>query len=119
MQVRRLAFLSALGNYVTAIADDYANWCKPQNDAFRDEIRAKMNAEFFTGLHVEYGKKFAKVVSTMNSGSSVHSFVVLKKTDKFEVGDVLKAASWAAPAKNFKRGSIFDTKFNWVRWTGV
>ena len=33
------------------------------------------------------------------------------------VGDVFKAAGWAAPAKHV-RGSIFDTNTDWFAWTG-
>lgn len=55
-----------------------------------------------------YGKKYAKVVCT-NFGHSecAHSFIVLEDGNGFAKGDILKAAGWAAPAKNFKRGSVF------------
>lgn len=48
---------------------------------------------------IEKGKKYAKIVH----GGSVHSFVDLT------TGDVLKAASWKAPAKH-ARGNILDAK---------
>ena len=50
---------------------------------------------------VENGRKYAKVVV----GDSVHTFV------NKENGDILKAASWKAPAKNGVRGSIFAEDF--------
>jgi hypothetical protein len=37
---------------------------------------------------------------------------------KFKKGTILKAASWAAPAKNYGRGNILDGNYD-VRWTGV
>lgn len=63
-------------------------------------------------LHMQHGPKFVKVVSTRNEGGQhllssgggrVHSFI--NKTN----GDVLKPASWKAPAKH-ARGNIFDEK---------
>lgn len=47
----------------------------------------------------EKGRKYIKVTK----GGSVHCFV------NKENGDVLKPASWAAPAKH-ARGNIFDSK---------
>jgi len=45
----------------------------------------------------------------------VHSFV------EKSTGDILKAASWAAPARNFTRGNVYITSSyeNRVRWTGI
>ena len=50
---------------------------------------------------VDFGRKYAKVVV----GDSVHTFV------NKENGDILKAASFKAPAKNGVRGSIFAEDF--------
>ena len=50
---------------------------------------------------VNTGKKYAKIVSTVegNGGTGVHSFIDMS------TGDILKAASWQAPAKGI-RGNI-------------
>jgi hypothetical protein len=54
------------------------------------------------------------------TGTSVHSFVCRKAHDNWKVGDVLKAASWAQPAKNFVRGNVLTQQYiNPVRWTGI
>jgi acyl-CoA-binding protein len=46
---------------------------------------------------VQYGSKYAKVIADR----SVHTFIDLRN------GNILKAASYAAPAKNGVRGNIF------------
>lgn len=54
---------------------------------------------------------------------SAHSFIVMneKPGSKFKLGDILMAASWRAPAKNFSRGNIFnpDSYKMRARWAGV
>ncbi len=50
-------------------------------------------------LLVEYGKRYAKVVKTEPHTRSVYAFIDIA------TGDVLKAASWAAPAKHV-RGNV-------------
>jgi len=47
----------------------------------------------------------------------VHSFIVKKAFKHFKVGDVLKAASWAAPALNQPRGNVLDGNYH-MQWTG-
>jgi len=68
-------------------------------------------------LSVNHGRKFDKIISE----NSVWGFVAKKngvfKGIPYLVGDVFKAASWAAPAKHV-RGSIFDTNTDWFAWTG-
>lgn len=72
------------------------------------------NGERFT-VEFDEGNKYVKVVSVSWGSRSVHSFVD-KKT-----GDIWKAASWKAPAKNFVRGNVYDSKtyLPRVSWTGV
>lgn len=50
---------------------------------------------------ISYGKRYAKIVLDRGNQKSVAGFVDLNN------GDVLKAASWAAPAKK-ARGNIFS-----------
>jgi hypothetical protein len=80
-----------------------------------DKIRNQMVKEFIAGLTVEVGSKYIKIII----GNSVHSFIVRQNGPKFKAGDILKAASWRAPAKNFARGNIFDGTLDRVRWTGA
>lgn len=50
---------------------------------------------------VSYGRRYAKVCV----GSSVHTFIDMTN------GDILKAASYKAPAKNGVRGSVLAEDF--------
>lgn len=87
-----MTFEEAMAAYVAAIeekigaywaANGYDPACKP-------------------GISVEYGKRYARVVETEGAVSrSVHSFVDIS------TGDILKAASYKAPAKG-ARGSIYN-----------
>jgi hypothetical protein len=95
----------ALTEYMDLILADYARWS--QNLEYNaDRLNVTINR----------GSKFYKVVV----GTGVHSFVCRKAHDQWKVGDVLKAASWAQPAKNFVRGNVLSQSYiNPVRWTGV
>ena len=61
------------------------------------------------------GKKFIKV----QNNNSAHTFIVLEDDGKFKAGDILKAASWSAPAKNFARGNVITGDFRSIRWAGA
>jgi hypothetical protein len=68
------------------------------------------------GVEFDEGKKYVKVVSISGGGSrSVFCFV------EKENGNIWRAASWKAPARNFVRGNVFDqsTYADRIRWTGI
>lgn len=58
------------------------------------------------------GKRYAKLIA---DDRSAFGFVDLTN------GDVLKANSWASPARNFARGNIYDQfgGVGRVRWTSI
>ena len=102
--------------YVEHIRADYKNWndsCIRQND----EILNKMIQEFCDGVCIKEGSKYIKVCT--RNGGTVHSFIVKKDAGKFRAGDILKAASYAAPALNFARGNVLAGDWKNVRWTGA
>ena len=82
----------------------------------------KSCAEYENGLEVSEGSRYYKIISTKGGQKTVAGFVVKEGHPKFKEGDLLMAASWAAPAKNFARGNVFDEesfKTGSVHWTGI
>lgn len=94
--------------YLAHIRNDYRNWGKLGGDDSNTEVRKKMVEEFDASIRVEETRKYFKVITN----GSVHSFIV-KETGScggkvWNQGDILKAASWKAPATNFSRGNILE-----------
>jgi hypothetical protein len=88
------------------------------------EYADHLTADYGTGaqeFNVNFyeGAKFIKVAVGNKYSYSAHSFIVIKPDGKFKFGDILKAASWKAPAKNFARGNMLDRTFKSIRWCGV
>ena len=115
-------FENAIAKYLGAIVADYkkfSSWgTNLRATRTESEIRTKMIQQFEDRIHVVYGKKYAKVVTSIgNHQQSVHSFVMLEDSSKFKSGDILMAASWASPAKNKARGNIFGEYT--TKWTGA
>lgn len=107
---------AALEKYLESIKANYRAFSaiRKDLDPIQQKIVADMIEEFESTLRVDEGNKYLKVVCR----NSVHSFILTKDDGKFRKGDVLKAASWAAPARNFVRGNILDGTAN-PTWTGV
>jgi len=96
---------------------DYSN--------FRKSSSSEIQPLFFLEEGRNYIKIFEKPVS---GGLRVCGFIVKtppkgldnKTKEPFQVGDLLMAASWSAPAKNFARGNVFNDGWKTcVRWTGI
>jgi len=78
--------------------------------------RLEMLAKFEAGLEVAEGSKYIKILSNR----AAWGFVVKGDTDKtFKQGTLLKANSWASPARNFGRANILDNSEYSVYWTGA
>ena len=98
--------------------DKSAYECQPGES---DVIAENMYYDFATKLSVKEGSKYIKILT----GGGVWGFIVNTKNDKkFKYGDLLKAASYNAPARNFARGNVIDDsvedlRVKSVRWTGV
>jgi len=109
--------VEALSFMETAMIEDYNSFMVPKNKY--DEITAKMRLEFATGIEVLYGSKYIKIVTGKHGGQrTVWGFIVNTDEDKkFKKGDLLKAAGWAAPARNAARGNILKGGYV-INWTG-
>jgi len=96
------------------IKEDYLRWTSRNFTKELTDINKNMIEEFNNGLSFQEGRKYIKVISSR----SVWGFIVATDNDKkFKRGDILKAAGWAAPARNAARGNIFDEEYD-VQWTG-
>jgi hypothetical protein len=80
---------------------------------FLEGIQVKINKHFeqFTNLSpnvisVTEGQRYLRIVSTDSHGTARSCWGFIDKNN----GDVLKAASWKAPAKH-SRGNIFTPEF--------
>lgn len=104
---------NALNGLFDAIARDYAEWRS------RGEYGSPSDYdEFLKKLYVVEGRKYLKVVEDTGNQRCVWGFIVKEDDKKFRAGDILKAASWSAPARNKARGNILEEDFSRVRWTG-
>ena len=100
-----LSFDEAMDNLLVKIEEDYQNWGRSGGHRTLD-------------LSLKPGRKFIKVVE----GTRVWGFVAkvdgVHKGLPMLKGDILKAATWRAPAKH-SRGSIFDSEMHKsFSWTG-
>ena len=108
-----------------AMRNDYKRWhgqmLKDDGDTeSRRRIRDEMTEDYCTGLRVEENRRYWKITSGRRNQRSVSGFIVKAGDKKFREGDMLKAAGWAAPARNFARGNVLDGRgVNEVRWTGI
>ena len=103
-----------LDKYLQAIRDDYTRWMVQSPT----DVRIRMTEEFVKSVGYDVGSKYIRVYAGANQ-RSVHSFICKDDIGKFKKGDILKAAGWKAPAKNFARGNVIEGNFSNVRWTGA
>lgn len=82
-----------------------------------DPITSEMREEFAGSVSHSVGNKYIAI----RTGGGAHSFIVnTDKDKKFSYGDILKAAGYNAPARNFARGNIFvDEDIPKITWTGA
>ena len=106
---------------------DYYDWTVTRNklyypENFNEEDALEGCEEFNKGLSITEGSRYFRIVSNRHGQLHVIGFVVKEGHKKFKEGDLLHASSWAAPAKNFARGNLYDGLFQnsgHVRWTGI
>ena len=107
------------------LESDYAGWCGRSDypngafadDADGDERMAEALQSRYTIIFKD-GRNYIKVIRSEGIRQSVVGFIVRKETKGFKVGDILKAASWHAPALNFARGHVDDEELK-LSWAGI
>ena len=112
-----------------AMREDYKRWTMATRTVHQNveefnraiEIREEMTEEYCKGLEVTEGSRYWKIISNdRGGGRSVKGFIAKAGDKKFMEGDLLKAAGWASPARNFARGNVLSGKgVDSVRWTGI
>ena len=113
-----------------AMREDYKRWSMMTRTVHQNveefnralTIREEMTDNYGNGLKVEENRRYWKITGSNGGGSqvSVKGFIVKAGDKKFREGDMLKAAGWAAPARNFARGNVLDgTGLDNARWTGI
>ena len=113
-QMSNTEIKTSLRRYLDHIYTDYTAWMN-RGKFGKIETKERMIADFVESLSFKMGSKYVKVVQK----GAVHSFIVNTQDDpKFAFGDILKAASYSAPARNFARGNIFDETYS-ASWTGA
>ena len=100
-----------------AMREDYKRW---NRNGKTYGLSAEMEKDYCEGLEVTEGSRYWKIISDKRNSRSVCGFIVKSGDKKFREGDMLKAAGWAAPARNFARGNVLDgSGVANVRWTGI
>ena len=101
---------------LTHIKEDYYKFQLRMYREISNKEDMYLQIERFNGsLRYTTGKNYIKVIRE----GSVHSFIVLEDNKQFKQGDILKAASWNAPAKNKARGNIITGDLSNVNWCGT
>ena len=112
-----------------SMKNDYKRWHMASRTVHKNaeefaraiDIRESMIEEYNNGLEVTEGSRYWKIISNdRGGGRSVKGFIAKAGDKKFMEGDLLKAAGWASPARNFARGNVLSGKgVDSVRWTGI
>ena len=86
-------------------------------NGFRDRTVYKSVNVDRASITVKTGRKFIKIIRDTSVWGFVAKADGVHKGVPMKMGDVLKAAGWASPAKH-TRGNIFDNNQDYFSWTG-
>lgn len=105
---------TAIHELMNKIKADYYRYTSRNGTKELDKINLRMIDEFNASISYEVGRKYVKIIEN----NSAWGFVLKEDDKQFKAGDILKAASWASPARNKARGNVLEQNFSWVKWTG-
>jgi hypothetical protein len=88
---------------VNQISVEFVNWLNACNTLLKDYMATNYPNNPKEHLEAVQGGRYIKVVRCNESGQKGAAWAFIDRSN----GDVLKPASWAAPAKH-ARGNIFD-----------
>ena len=110
----------AIEKVLNSMRNDYCRWSRSGSRDISEKILSDSEKRYCEGLEVTEGSRYWKIISDKRNSRSVCGFIAKAGDKKFREGDMLKAAGWAAPARNFARGNVLDgTGVDTVRWTGI
>lgn len=103
------------------MACNYADWSVnaqriAKYEHNKDKVWVHWYDEYKVKTEFNIGRTYVKLI---HDGSAKGFIVISKKDKKFAYGDILKVASWKAPARNFARGNVFTDMPEVIQWTGV
>ena len=111
------AMTTAVNELIEAIKTDYFAFLNRMDEEPSAYAKEQM-ARFDDMIEIRPGNKYIKIIRPCGKDRSVWGFIVNTENDKkFRKGDILKAAGWAAPARNAARGNILDGGYR-IQWTG-
>jgi hypothetical protein len=102
-----------INTLIANIKADYLNWTMNRKNDLTS-VQLTMIEEFNNGITFSAGQKYIRI----DKNDSVWGFIVNTDNDKkFQRGDILKPASFRAPARNKARGNILTGGYE-IGWTG-
>ena len=115
----------SLKEYILSIKADYDAWKSrtgPSPAEMNDEER-KIAEKDQLLVTLEVGSTYLRVVTEHHGIRTLHSVIVNRPPKvagkQFNVGDILKPASWRAPATNFTYGNVLSGGPRDLSWTGI
>ena len=100
-------------NMMNTAKMDYEMWSMRSDKGILSDYSKREIDEWDSKVKVMQGKKFIKVIKE----NGVFAFVMKEDSGRFKKGDVLKPASWRAPALNQARGNVLRGNYP-IEWTG-
>jgi len=119
MELYDTLYKMPLSSLFAAMKQDYFNWSSAAHGSRTPSTFAQKQLDnFYESICVSHGSKYIKISRNYSNGQEVvWGFIVnTGKDKKFARGDILKAASFNAPTRNFARGNVLTGDLQGVSW---